>query len=430
MSLSQEQIDSLVEQKEQKIKPPESRFVIRPPQFPPEMIITEQQAQAIIEQDVEKQKGGYDVRTTTYFGYPILQEHSPRVMARKILSHNQFKQFTAISNIGKSGGGKSTSSQGLVHHLHEIGESEFGLTFHVRWVSKKELVEFDNFLKSCSHVNTIFIFEDISYALEMVKKLEKLKIKEAFTHIRHELKDVHVICIFHYHYTRAFDKMMRDSYYTIYTTLGHEEKGNILHIYGADDKTKEMLNKFQWRSRTQDEQGWFSIPLDSQNENRHYIYWTQNPFQIALTNQHDQWHFMLYASPKKIKGIACKHCVPKPENYNDDITPLYLIKSMQKVFGVRRANLILRWYIFMRGGKDCLSKYDRKAWVWLENFLQNHWLDFDKTIPLVKGEMRIGTYKQFREMNKKDSDSLTKDVLSKHKPFTEKRISDVMQNWF
>jgi len=402
------------------------------PKLNPEDMITPIQATAIIDRDARHAKDGHPM-TTTYHGFPLLQEHSPRVMARKILMHNQFKQFTAVSSVGKSGAGKSTSSLILVHEMHTLAEQEFQVYYTIRWVGKKELIEFDKFIKSLAHVNTILIFEDISYALDMIKKTLKFKIKEAFTEIRHAMGEVNVICIFHYHYTRALDKMMRDSYYTIYTSLGHEEKGNLLHIHGSDRILQEMLFQFQVRSRTQDEKGWFAIPIDRLNENRKYIYWTQNPFQIALTNQHDNWHFLLYPSPKSMKGVHCKHCTPKPEKWipEETLTAKYMIERMQKHFGKGRANLILRWHCFMIGGASCLNKYDRKVWNWLNAFSKDYQLDYEKIIPLVGGEIVAGKYNNFRGLDKKNADTISKSVLrGSYQPFTSKKIAGAMGDMF
>ena len=125
-------------------------------------------------QIVERQSKFEHPKTTTYLGVPILQEHSIRVFARKVLMYMQFHQFVTMSNVGKSGAGKSTFTGDFIHELHTIAKIEFGIIFRIAWVGKKEIVNFDKWLQVQPHVNTIFIFEDISYALDRAKKDQKL----------------------------------------------------------------------------------------------------------------------------------------------------------------------------------------------------------------------------------------------------------------
>ncbi len=364
-------------------EPPNDFKIYQKPKLTPEQRITMQQAMEILKRDNETDQPA----TTTYLGVPILQEHSIRALARKILSYVQFKQFCAISNVGKSGAGKTTFSSNLVHEIHTIATKEFKKTYTILWVGKEELANFDEWLKSLPHCNIIMIFEDVSYSMEIANRKNKLKIKEAFTHIRHELGDVEVVCIFHYHYSRAFDKMMRDSYYSVYTSLGKEEKGNLVHIHGGDKTTLEMLSKFAYRLKGMDELGYFTIPIDTKRTERKYVYWTQNPFQIALTDQHGDFHFTMYASAKKSKEVTCQLCSPthKP---TEKIDASYILDAGCDSFGEIAFMKVARWWCFMRGGVDCLRKEERRAWDWLDEAGAEYFLDPPKFAMFVKGNIK------------------------------------------
>ncbi len=383
----------------------------QPATIPPNLRITTQQAEAILLRDSQTEHPA----TTTYLGVPILQEHSIRVLARKILMYVQFKQFCAISSVGKSGAGKTTFSGNLVHELHTLAELEFDVPFAVRWVGKKELLDFDKWLASLPHVNQILVFEDISYAMEMAKKKDKLKIKEAFTHIRHELGDVRVICIFHYHYSRAFDKMMRDSYYSVYTSMSKEEKGNLIHMHGGDKDTVEMFNKFMYRLQGMDELGYFTVPLDEKNKDKKYVYWTQNPFQIALTDQHGAFHFTMYGSPKTSDKVSCALCSPYPNAKR--LKGKALMQVGCEAFGDSEFKKVARYWCYMRGGRNCLTKKERYAWHWLDDFCAQNYVDIDDFVTYVGGEMLIQGKTpndvQHRGENKKVMLARSKDVLER-----------------
>ena len=366
--------------------------------------------------------------TTTYLGVPILQEHSIRVMARKILMYVQFKQFCAISNVGKSGGGKTTFSGNLVHEIHLIAEKEFKKTYTIMWVGKEELAHFDEWLKTLPHVNLIMIFEDVSYSMEIANKKNKLKIKEAFTHIRHELGDVEVLCIFHYHYTRAFDKMMRDSYYSIYTTLGKEEKGNLIHMHGGDFTTVDMLNKFAYRLKGMDELGYFTIPLDKKDDSKKYVYWTQNPFQIALTDQHGDFHFTMYASPKTSNSVSCQLCSPTHKN-TQRLDAGAIFQAGAESFSLSEIKKVARFWLYMRGGQNCLKNNERRIWDWLDSASREYYLNPPEFAKYVNGENVTGHYGKYRKERKKNTENRTKRAVMKMigKGFRAKEVTQGME---
>jgi len=383
MELSDKQIAELSQQKglgkkhplDEKPTSPSMQY--KDPKIPNDLRISTEKALRVAQQHSDEEHQF----TTTYLGVPILQDHSIRVLARKILMYNQFKQFTSISSVGKSGAGKTTFSSNLVHELHTVAEKEFGIIFSITWVGKDELTNFDEWIKKQTRTNHIYVFEDVSYSLDRAKKDQKLKIKNAFTEIRHTLGDVRIICIFHYHYSRGFDKMMRDSYYTIYTSLSKEEKGNLVHIHGGDKQTTGMLRKFMWRLQGQDELGFFTVPLDEAHPEKKYVYWTQNPFQIALTDQHGDFHFTLYASPKSSDKVTCKLCTP----YNIG-TPLGARAVLQiggDKYGESNFKRIMRYFLFIRGGKSCIPMKDKRAWYFLETLFQDHAIDMDDMITYV-----------------------------------------------
>jgi len=382
MQLSKEQQDKLSKvagfgKKHPLDEKPTGQLIYKEPKIPSEYRITTNQALAIAQRHSDEEHHF----TTTYLGVPILQDHSIRVLARKILTYNQFKQFTSVSSVGKSGAGKTTFSTNLVHELHELAEKEFNIIFSITWVGKDELIHFDEWLKAQTRTNHIFVFEDISYALDRARKDQKLKIKNAFTEIRHILGDVRIICIFHYHYSRGFDKMMRDSYYTIYTSLSKEEKGNLVHIHGGDRQNVAMLNKFMWRLKGQDELGFFTVPLDEHDDKRKYVYWTQKPFQIALTDQHGEFHFTLYASPKHHVQVSCKLCTPFKQGKS--LGARSILQIMSEKYGESNAKRIMRYYLFMRGGKNCIPMKDKRCWYFLEDIFKDFSVDMDECIKYV-----------------------------------------------
>lgn len=340
-----------------------------------EQLMTDQEAIDYISRDSQQP----EPKTTTYLGVPIRQEHSIRVMARKIIRHNQKRQFTSISNIGESGAGKTSSTTNLVHEIHTLAEKDFDLIYSVRWVGKEELLNFDQFLKSLEPVAQILIFEDISYALDLVKKKDKLRIKSAFTEIRHTMGEVNVICIFHYHYTKAMDKMMRASKYSIITSVNNEERSNLLALFGSHNR--EYIDKLAYRKRGMNEMGWCTVPLDD-HAGKQYVYHWGKPFDIALSDQHGKLHFIFYANYKTSDKVWCNHCIPFPIGTKADPRSLY--ETLKEEFGEKRARSVIKWWGFVRGGRNCIDPDNFRAWRFLNNFTARHPTNIDDLIDYIE----------------------------------------------
>jgi hypothetical protein len=392
-----------------------------------EVILTEQEGEELLkfdEQNPDPKTGR--PRTTTYLGVPILQNHSIRVMARKIIKHNQKHQFTSVSNIGTSGGGKTSSSTNLVHEIHEISENEFDLYYTVRWVGRKELLNFDKFLKSLAPVPTILIFEDISYALEMVKKAEKIRIKEAFTEIRHTMGEVNVIVVFHYHYTRGMDKMMRSSKFSIFCTIDHEEKGNLLQIYGYDNK--EYFDKLEYRLRGMDENGWCTVAIDDQN-GKQWVYYYGKPFNIALSVQNGVFHFFFYANYKSSDKVWCNHCAPFKRGTRLD--PKTFVEKVASVYGMRRTISAIKWWGFIKGGKRCIHRTTYQTFKYINKLFAEHPIEggMDALLDYIEKTRKIDISAS-RQMNKDKEEKLTSDIVHdsvvKHIPKQKQLDTEVL----
>lgn len=373
-----------------------------------ENLLNEQEAQDLLkfhEENPDPHTG--KARTTTYLGVPILQNHSIRVMARKIIKHNQKHQFTSISNIGASGSGKTSSSTNLVHEIHELAEIEFDMYYTVRWVGRKELLNFDKFLKSLAPVPTILIFEDISYALEMVKKAEKIRIKEAFTEIRHTMGEVNVIVVFHYHYTRGMDKMMRSSKFSIFCSIDHEEKGNLLQIYGYDNK--EYFDKLEYRLRGMDENGWCTIPIDDQN-NKQWVYYYGKPFNIALSVQNGIFHFFFYSTYKASDKVWCNHCAPF--KLGTKLDPKTFVEKVASVHGMRRTISAIKWWGFIKGGKRCIHASTYQTFKYINKLFAEHPVEggIDGLIDYIE-KSRKNDISSPRQMDKKKEEKLTNEIV-------------------
>ena len=161
MTLSQEQIEKITKTKgigesHELDEMPKGHLIYDDPRkaIPENKRIYMAQAQAILARDSRTE----NPRTTTYLGIPILQEHSIKVFCRKVLKYIQFKQFCSLSNVGKSGAGKSTFAGNFIHEFHKIATKEHNLEFTIKHVGKDELIMFDKWLAKQTHVNTIFVF--------------------------------------------------------------------------------------------------------------------------------------------------------------------------------------------------------------------------------------------------------------------------------
>lgn len=323
---------------------------------------------------------GNRIRTTQYLGYPIIQDHSIQQKAREILKHNKRANFTRISFNGEMGSGKTSGILHLVHILHDMAQEVNGINYAVNWVDSKLMADPEKYFELIPNVNQIVISDDASYITEMMGKYAKAELKSGVTTIRHRDENnysvtVNIIWIIVTHYTKGFDKFLRDVNFRFFTTITPEEKRSIADIVG-----KTMMQKFLTRSYMMEIHGKCAIQLDPRDPDDLLWYRDGDPFRLMLYSSKYGTHFCVFCDPTAIKThqLHCNICNPHFDAVS--ISPDEFITSIEtahKSVGKKYAHAAIRLLLFNMGFPKYLYRHTFKAYYLALGLMQKYKLDPD-----------------------------------------------------
>ena len=197
--------------------------------------------------------------------YPLLQRHSVNVLADKVLHGLEANQYQNLVVCGKSGTGKTTFVQNLLHNMVCKREQK---QFMIKWHKRDEIHNLDKIVKAIPKgVPSILILDDVSYELDELSPLRRKEIFKVMTTIRHEVKS-QILVVFITHYSRSLQKYLRsDADFTVLLSLSSSELDNWIDIMGQQSKWR--LNIFQKQYAHSMSKGSFIVNSDNGHP---YIY--------------------------------------------------------------------------------------------------------------------------------------------------------------
>ena len=93
----------------------------------------------------------------------------------------------------------------------------------VKLLTRDDLSRFAEVLKELPKQNRILVFDDLSFI-----KGDIGIVKQQITEVRHaDGVDLKTVLFFNFHYSKAFDKYLRDTHFIIQTSGGTEEIKNL-----------------------------------------------------------------------------------------------------------------------------------------------------------------------------------------------------------
>lgn len=162
----------------------------------------------------------------------MVRNHSIQAAVSEIVKKSKNRDVVKVGIIGEPDTGKSTQADTISHLLHTLAKKMHNVDFVVKKYEKKDFMNIRQTLSRLEPANYILQFGDLSFlkAAFGIKKIEELQ--GAMTEIRHMQggRDVKIIIVYDYHYTKGLPPYLRQSDYKFFTGVGSSEKLNMEEI--------------------------------------------------------------------------------------------------------------------------------------------------------------------------------------------------------
>ena len=296
----------------------------------------------------------------------FIRGQSMRAAAREIVEHSQTIDVTKVNFIGDTGSGKTSAAMCLMHLIHELTKD---IDFEIKILGKKDLEKFEETIKSL-RTHTIILFDDVSYLRALISKNGIELIKQKVTEMRHLPggKDVRLILISNFHYSRAYDKFLRGAMYTFFTSVGPNETENVLTMVGKKYAEKIKIFKKAYRD-THSKHKKFTYRISSEKT---FSYKAFDPFiPLLFWNDISLRHVV---SP--LREWLSPHCTTCTKGLNpdqkSDIPITDIKKDLVRTYGDTKTKLAVQIKLLQHGFNtfpartqqcmkaidDCFEKYN------------------------------------------------------------------------
>ena len=222
---------------------------------------------------------------------PMIRGHSIQAVARQIVRTVRRVDVVKINIVGDMGMGKTTLARTISHLIHYYSEKKYGIPFTVREFTKEELLNFEETVLGLEPVNTVLIFDDVSFISSKKNKDKIEEIKQKMTEIRHLRSkddgsdiDVKIVIIMITHYTLALQKYLRQAQFSFFVTVGSSEMDNMLKLVG--NHYQKLLYRFQKIIAVALDKGKYTFNLGKKD--KFFTYRYQKPFAPILFHNVDR----------------------------------------------------------------------------------------------------------------------------------------------
>lgn len=331
--------------------------------------------------------------------YPLLQKHSINVLADRILHGLEVNQYQNLLVCGKSGTGKTTFVQNLLHNM--VCKRNESQPFQIQWHSRSEIQNLDKIVHDITPgTPTILIMDDASYEIDELPTQRRREIFRTMATIRHHVKSK-IFVVFITHYSRSMQKYLRsDADFTVLLSLSTSEMDNWIDIWGKNSswKLKTFQRQYTHSMRNQ------SFVVNREDADTPYIYGTNKPFRIALTNE-----FGVDIHPTLFMDDSCNHCRFKKQS-KEKIDVNVLWEQFEHAYK-NKARDVIQWFAYFHSGvKTALPIEKQRALNYLLKFLGDYQVDMPKLLEIAQNSSKYGKKKSTHFSKKHDQ--MTQAILS------------------
>lgn len=297
---------------------------------------------------------------------PMIRGHSIQAVARQIVRTVRRVDVVKINIVGDMGMGKTTLARTISHLIHFYANKKYGIPFTVKEFTKEELLNFEQTVLSLEPVNTVLIFDDVSFISSKKNKDKIEEIKQKMTEIRHLRSkedgsdiDVKIVIIMITHYTLALQKYLRQAQFSFFVTVGSSEMDNMLKLVG--NHYQKLLYRFQKIIAVALDKGKYTFTLGKKD--KFFTYRYQKPFAPILFHNVDKLRIIVSPMRDWIEP-NCPICNHAQGNLTkeDRIPAAEFLADMEHKFGrgvARNAVRLTLWRnginVYPKSVKHCLT---------------------------------------------------------------------------
>jgi hypothetical protein len=282
---------------------------------------------------------------TKWKGEPMIRVHSIQAAARQIMNATKSIDVVKIGIVGEPSTGKTELAKTLAHLFHKISTEEGRENYAVRSFVREDFMNIEHTFGSLAPTNYIMRFQDLSFLGAGANRKEIEQVKKTITEIRHlkNQKDVKVILIYDYHYTKALDKYLRQAHFRFFTSLGSEEAENMAKIVGSRyfhriEQFKRMQTEILKRQKAS-----FLI------KKKWFTYSYKNPFVPILFYDEDSLRFVVFPLREWIQPICAVCSNADNTKVESELSLPDFIKKIELVYPKQNILSALKLKLFVNG---------------------------------------------------------------------------------
>lgn len=323
---------------------------------------------------------------TKWKGESMIRRQSVRASVKEICMKSKNRDVIKVGIIGEPHTGKSTQADTLAHLIHKISKKMFNVDFAVKAYGKDDFIDIKKTLAALRPANYILKFGDLSFLKSTfgARKVEELQ--QAMTEIRHLEggKDVKIIMIYDYHYTKALPPYLRQSDFKYFTGVGSSEKENMEGIVSERYYGKMLLFKKLSDKAPSTEK--FSFQLGNKG---HFVYKYKQPFIPMLFWNEDSLRIVVSPTRQWVDPV-CSICAMADDTFESDANIDKLIEHGNKNFSPGAFEAAVKLKLHSQG-INVYSKTVTNAIKWLDKIMDQRKINvediavkYNFTIPRTK----------------------------------------------
>ena len=254
-------------------------------------------------QDSKPKTDKYLPTIVKWKGVNMIRQESFLAAIKEVVRWAEEIDVTRVGIVGDMHSGKTTMAETISHCIHKESKLPWG----IKILYEKDLMDFENTLKTLTvDTNWILRFDDVSFLDAKHNKKAISQVKEAVTKIRHLEggKDVKVVLIYNYHYSKGLDKYLRMADFRFFTTVGSEEEDNFEGIMGV--KAMSLVKFFAQNRQRAITKKFFQSPHPMANKKKFFYKW-RDPFIPVLFWNNSTLRMVISPTRKWLEPI-CTIC--------------------------------------------------------------------------------------------------------------------------